>query len=613
MLWKENAKYLPDNYAVAVRQYNLLCRRFAKDSTLLQQYQEAMQLHIDKGYARKMTTEEIATISERTWYLPHHPVYHPKKPNKPRVVFDAAATCKGKSLNKSLHTGPDLLNSLVGVLLRFRKNQIAVVADIEAMFHQVKANKADADSLRFIWAENPLNKKPDTYQMVVHIFGATDSPCCTNHALKMTARENMEKFQPVTIESILTSFYVDDFLTSVIDEQQAIKLANELMNIMKLGGFQLTKFLSNKEEVIKALPTSEVSKSTENIQFADEVNERALGMNWSLKNDLFLFNSVKRSTDLYTKREVLKVIASVFDPLGFLSPFIVSEKSFLQELWKAKVDWDDNLNLEQQKYWLKWLQGLSMVQQFRVPRCYHISGYKATIMELHIFCNASEVAYDAVAYIKFKFKTEKDHRTILMSKTRLAPIKTVSLPRLELNAAVIGVRLYKVIIKEIDLPINEIFFWTDSMLVLKYIRDENHRFKVFVANRVTEIREQTNPEQWNHVEGKSNPADICSRGVMSPVQLLKDNNEGDNWIRGPKFLWSNDENENYQYEEIQQLDEEHDEIKKSNFLVATNVNQESNKFPFERYSSWKKLQRVMTWIKRFINNTKPKTEKTMAK
>ena len=307
------------------------------------------------------------------------------------------------------------------------------------------------------------------------------------------------------------------------------------MNIMKLGGFRLTKFLSNKEEVIKALPTSEVSNSTENIQFADEVNERALGTNWSLKNDLFQFNSVKMSTDLYTKREVLKVIASVFGPLGFLSPFIVSGKSFLQELWKAKVDWDDNLNLDQQKYWLKWLQGLSMVHQFKVPRCYHISGYKATNMELHIFCDASEVAYGAVAYIKFKFKTEKDHCMFLMSKTRLAPIKTVSLPRLELNAAVIGVRLYKVIIKEIDLPINEIFFWTDSMLVLQYIRDANHRFKVFVANRVTEIGEQTNPEQWNYVEGKSNPADTCSRGVMSPVQLLQDNNEGDNWIRGPKF------------------------------------------------------------------------------
>ena len=147
MLWKENAEYLPDNYAIAVRRYNLLCIRFAKDSTLLQQYQEAMQLYIDKGYARKMTTEEIAAISERTWHLPHHPVYHPKKPSKPRVVFDAAATCKGKSLNKSLHTGPDLLNSLAGVLLHFRKNEIAVVADIEAMFHQVKVNKADAEGL----------------------------------------------------------------------------------------------------------------------------------------------------------------------------------------------------------------------------------------------------------------------------------------------------------------------------------------------------------------------------------------------------------------------------------------------------------------------------------
>ena len=609
MLWKENANYLPDNQAVATRRYNLLCKRFAKDSTLLRQYKERMQSYIENDYARKMTAEEAASVSQKTWYLPHHPVYHPRKPDKPRVVFDAAATCKGKSLNTSLYTGPDLLNSLVGVLLRFRKNEIALVADIEAMFHQVKVTKADADSLRFLWAENPLKENPEIHQMLVHIFGATDSPTCSNHAVKTTARKNMHKYDPITIESILRSFYVDDFLKSLIDEQKAIKLAKELISIMKEGGFRLTKFLSNSEKVIKALPNSEVAKSTEDFQFADEVNERTLGMCWSLKKDLFHFNSIKKSNVLHTKREVLKKIASVFDPLGFLSPFIVSGKVFLQELWKAKVDWDDTLNLEQQKYWLKWLQGLSMIDQFEIPRCYHVLGYKAVDMELHIFCDASEVAYGAVAYIKFVFKTEENHCTFLMSKTRLAPIKTVSLPRLELNAAVIGVTLYKLIIKEIDLPITKIFFWTDSMLVLQYIHDENHRFKVFVANRVTEIREQTNPEQWNHIEGKNNPADICSRGVMSPVQLLQDNNEGDNWIRGPKMLWQTKENATYHSEKIEPLDEDHKEIKKTNYLVATNVNHDTNKFPFERYSSWKRLKRVMAWIKRFYHNLKAKAKK----
>ena len=141
---------------------------------------------------------------KKTWYLPHHPVFHPQKPGKVRVVFDAAAKYKGKGLNKELFTGPDLLSSVVGVLLRFRNHKIALVGDVEAMFHQVRVKPSDRDALRFLWAESPFKDptKIDTYQMLVHIFGATDSPCCANFAMKCVARNNKERCSRVANESI---------------------------------------------------------------------------------------------------------------------------------------------------------------------------------------------------------------------------------------------------------------------------------------------------------------------------------------------------------------------------------------------------------------------------
>ena len=167
-----------------------------------------------------------------------------------------------------------------------------------------------------------------------------------------------------------------------------------------------------------------------------------------------------------------------------------------------------------------------------------------------------------MVYLKFEFELGKPHCFFVMLKSRLAPIKTILLPHLELNAAVLGVRLYTMIIKEINLPIQNILFWADSTLVLQYLRNERHCFKVYVANIVTEILEMTTASQWYHKESKENLADICNRGVATVHKLSNEIGSLKSWYKGPNFLWSNSKVEaKLKGSKIEDLDENNDEIK----------------------------------------------------
>ena len=272
-----------------------------------------------------MQWDKLKQISQRTWYIPHHPVFDDKKPGKIRVVFDVAGTCNGTSLNKVLLTGPDLLNNLVGVLLRFRNHKIAIAADIEAMYHQVKVTQTDADSLRFLWQDDLNNENPDTYQMVVHIFGGKDSPSCANYALKRTGHDNSASFNPSTVESVLKSFYMDDFLKPVISEEQAKDLCKEMIDIMKKGEFNLNKFKSNSINVLKALPEGICQITVQQLEIDGDQIERTLGVHWRINEDYFTYTRNMKDYNT-TKRGILSAVSSVFDPLGFLTPFTLKAK-----------------------------------------------------------------------------------------------------------------------------------------------------------------------------------------------------------------------------------------------------------------------------------------------
>ena len=206
MLWKSDTPWLPNKKQTVEARLQSLKRKLKRDENFHRKYRELMENLIQKGYARKMTEEEMVRRSQRTWYLPHHGVFHPQKQGKIRVVFDVASLHDGVSLNNQLLHGPDLTNNLLGILLSFRQYPIALVADIEGMFNQVKVPPEDSDALRFLWWEDSDLKRPPEFQTTSHIFAATDSPSCANFCLKRAVEDRKRRCSDEAVSAVKKDF-----------------------------------------------------------------------------------------------------------------------------------------------------------------------------------------------------------------------------------------------------------------------------------------------------------------------------------------------------------------------------------------------------------------------
>ena len=582
---------LPNNREQAEKRLMSLKKRFQKDREFEDVYRDTMNSYIEKGYARKLSAEEASQTGPRTWFLPHFGVTNVNKPGKVRIVFDAAAEHEGTSLNKNLLQGPDCTNSLLGVLLRFREDRVALVADIEGMFHQVGVCEEDQDSLRFLWWSGDANEPPEEYVMTVHIFGARDSPCVANATLKKTADDNHDAFDPSTVSTVKNNFYVDDVLKSLPDAETATRMADQLTQLCMKGGFKLTKFMSNDREVLAKIPEEKRAKFFLDLKLQELPTERALGVRWDVESDTFGFK-VSALQKPCTMRGVLSTISAVFDPLNFAAPVILPAKRIMQELWKKKHKWDQPLEGEILQQWSTWKENLPLLEQARVPRCYFTRTSEQRIsLELHHFCDASEIGYGAVSYLRTEYQDGRIECSFVMAKSRNTPIKALAIPRLELQSAVLATRLDKAVRKELELDVQRVTFWTDSMIVLNYIRNETRRFQTYVANRVTEIREQTTPDQWRHCPGKDNPADDASRGLDTPEYL-----KNQRWLKGPEFLWNAKENwpEN-KFEEVSVQDLE---VKREVYLTAPERRSSVGELT-RRYSNWTVLLRRVAWLVKF--------------
>ena len=606
LLWRNSDTVLPNNVHTAQRRYDSVAKRLCNKSDFATTYVKTVNDYIAKGYAQKLNREEIQRTTKHTWYLPHHGVTNSNKPGKVRVVFDAAAVHMKTSLNENLLTGPDLLNSLFGVLQRFRFHPVALVADVEAMFHQVKVPDIDCDVLRFLWKEDVhMPGPPDEYKMMVHIFGAKDSPCCANYALRRTAKDNIHTFSSAAVNTVLRDFYVDDLVKSVGDEKQAVSLAEELTQLLKTGGFHLHKWLSNSPEVLNSISKSERAVDALDLDLDELPVQRALGLRWDVREDSFIFSPRVREVP-ETKRGVVSFVSSIFDPCGFIAPYTLRGKCLIQELWRQNVDWDESLPQDLVPRWMSFVEEVDDLSNFCLPR--YLKGFSPAtkLVELHIFSDASEVAFGAVAYIRYQLK-EDGTTAFLASKTHVAPIKrALSIPRLELQGALLAVRLYNALKKEIDVPVSRTMFWTDSTTVLCYLKNETRRFKPFVSNRISEILDSSTPDQWHHVSSEDNPADHCTRGLKAR-ELTPDHI----WFTGPKFLCLEEDQWPKQGSEIPLLPPENDPELKSSKFIMTTFDREDGPFDkltigkeihISKHSTWRKLTRHTAWVMRSIRS-----------
>ena len=514
---------------------------------------------------------------------------NPNKPGKVRVVFDAASKFDGVSLNDNLLTSPDLLNNLVAILLRFRSGKIGVMADVQQMLHQVRVCEEDRASLRFLWRDLDETRKPDEYQMTVHVVGAVDSPCCANYALQRTAHDQEGKFSEDAIHAVKGNFYTDDLLTSKPNSDEATHLAKQLTGILATGGFRLTKWMSNSRDVLAAIPSSEVACNTVDLDRKELPHGRALGVKWCVEVHLLCLEPVK-SEFPNTKRGILSGTSSVFDPLRLATPCVMKAKLIIQELWRRHVKWDEELPDDIFQRWQSWKDGLKTSQIIAVPRWYGFHYDECQNVQLHVFCDASEIAYGAVAY----FRTVTHGRvnvSFVICKTRLAPIKTLTIPRLELQAAVVATRLKSKILEEIDFEVDETHLWSDSKIVLQFISNTHRRFSVYVSHRVAGIVSNSDIKEWHHFSGAMNVTDDCTRGIE-----IRDLTPECQWISGPKFLslpseqWPSNE-------VVPEIDESELELKASVFTTSSTP--VMNLVEWEKYSCWRRLVRLYAWWMRY--------------
>ncbi len=266
-----------------------LKRRLQRDSSFHADYTAFLNDLVAKGYAERVPEWDLERSDSRVWYIPHHGVYHPTK-GKIQVVFDCGASFQGTSLNAQLLQGPDLTSSLIGVVSRFRKEPVVIMADVESMFHQVRVPAEDADLLRFLWwPDGDLNQDLVDFRMMVHLLGAKSSPSCANFALRKCAEDNKGQFSQEVVDKVLHCFYVDNCLVSVASEEEAVSLYHDLVSICAEGGFQLTKWISNRRDVLAVIPEEHRAKDMKRLDMDQDVLpvERVLGVEWCIQSDTF--------------------------------------------------------------------------------------------------------------------------------------------------------------------------------------------------------------------------------------------------------------------------------------------------------------------------------------
>lgn len=592
--WREDDPQVPDSYYLALSRLNSLTRHFMRDNNYLDLYSTNIGAYVEKDYAEEcLDSHQAPAENNRRWYLPHFGVTNINKPGKLRIVHDAAAQSQSTSLNSLLLPGPDMLQSLLGILLRFREGQVALTGDIREMFPQIKIRNKDRDCQRYLWracSSEPVKE----FRMSSLIFGASCSPFIAIYIKNRNAREFESQF-PEATNAIIKNHYMDDYLGTFDDVDQAARVAAEIVNVHSRCGFEMRSWVSNNPEALKLLPLNLIKQDTEEVNLSlESIGLRVLGMHWLPRADVFIFkiNFSQPNLETLTKRHVLKDLMKVFDPLGFLCPIVTSGKILFQRTWQLVKAWDDILPSNERSLWGEWYNSVASVKTLSIPRPY-FNTTGACTRELHIFTDASNQAYSCAAYWRFLYADDSVKIAFIMSKSRVAPLKPVSVPRLELQAALLGVRMARTILEQQSFKPSKRYFWCDSRTVLAWIRGATSDANTFVRNRIGEIAELTLVHEWFWIPTEANVADDATRGSTKGVESLE------RWLKGPDFLLSN----------VISITEPSDHTSNSslklNELSSFPVNVASLK-PFniianpDRFSSWPRLLRSTARAHQFL-------------
>ncbi|KRY58771.1 hypothetical protein T03_7489 [Trichinella britovi] len=595
LLWKRNCSNLPNNYPVAQKRLSLVQRKLKRDPIRWREYASVIQSYLDNGWAEDAPD---AGPLGRTWYLPHHAVYQKGSSGevKCRVVFDGSARFRNISLNDLLETGPKLQADLLGIVIRFRRYQIGLQADIQKMYLQVALHEADRDVCRFLWSEPGANEPPKTYRLTRVCFGLVCSPYLAMQTIRWHA-ENHQVECSGALRDLLPNMYVDDLVVSCDSVADARRIAKEATELLGKGGFHLAKWASNSPAAVDEIPAKDQEPSDGSRLW------KTLGILWQRESDLLTFRPPERVAEFPdTKRGVLKALASVFDPLGCLAPYTVKAKIIIQLLWQCGVAWDDPLPPETETQWRTWKEELPDISRIVTERALvQVPLTTITRLELHGFADASGKAYGTVVYLRLSHRDGRVETRLVAAKSRVAPIKCLSLPRLELMAALLCARLLAYVRRELAMKVERCVHWSDSAITLCWIKGDPGRWKPFVANRVREIQQLSSPDSWKHCPTDENPADLLSRGC-SPHRLSSENL----WWKGPKWLLAAEASwPDLQVKGDRARAEAEKEGRRSALVMTAVLRLDVRKIiDPTRYSSYAKLLRVTAFCLRFVNHAR---------
>ncbi|GFY15303.1 integrase catalytic domain-containing protein [Trichonephila clavipes] len=467
--WKGHTQELNDNFSVAEKRVKSLTRRFIRDPTLYIQYSEILKEYESQGIIERILETEKPT-DRAVFYLPHQAVFRQESlTTKMRIVFDASSHEDGQpSLN-------------------------------DCIWSDIKSNQTDP-------------YKFQVYRFKRVMFGVNVSPFLLSSTIKPHI-ENYREQYPAATEMLDTCLYVDDVISGADDISQALKVSKDAETIMKNASMKLRKWNSNDQTLMRTWEKEGLEAHPRHPDDSSKIpSSKVLGIPWDVVHDYFTID-VKGLLQLdtskpITKRIVLQSAGKIYDPVGFLSPYTIRLKCLLQELWLRKLSWDDELP----------------------PDIHAVCGDSSEV-QIHTFSDASKKAYGAAAFLRVKHK-DRVSVDLVTSKSRVAPLKRLSLPRLELMGALLAARLAKEVKKILDQKCStRAFFWMDSQVTLHWIKGPSHRWKPFVANRVREIQFLTDPNSWFHCSGKDSPADLLTRGIS--VDALTTNSK---WWNGSSFL-----------------------------------------------------------------------------
>ena len=521
--WKEQHPPLPTNFNISQKRTTSLVRRLAQTPHMLSTYDAIISDQLKRGFIERV---QASNTSTGVHYIPHHAVRKDSVTTPIRIVFDCSCSesRSSASLNDCLEPGPTLLNDLCSIILRFRLHNYGFATDIEKAFLQIKLHHNDRDYTRFLWLSDTSNPNSEliTYCFQAVLFGATSSPFILNAVL----HHHLQQYQTTVADDITQNLYVDNIISGCSSAETATQYYQQARQIMKEAKFNLRSWASNSS-VLNTLAAQDATadpNTTVNI----------LGIQWSTHDDQLHLTPSKLTNinNLVTKREVLQQSCKVFDPIGLATPVTIRAKMLIQRLWKESVDWDEPLSDILCQEWSSIFTDLVSVSELAIPRQYYSCESKMTNAELHLFCDANIKAYGTIAFFR-----QKDETTFVMARGRVAPLKPLTVPQLELLGALTATRLSDYLQTSFTRHKFKSHFWTDSQIVLYWIKG-NKKLKPFVQHRVSKIQliTQKYDATWHYCPTADNPADMITRG-SSTSQL----SSSLLWNKGPPWL-TNDSN-----------------------------------------------------------------------